>query len=204
MCPHATIYVSSCYYICVLILLYMCPHTTICVLILLYMCPQTSICVLILLNMCPHTTGRGRARFLLPCRPARASRRGVCMCVHANSLLPRCYVSSYYYVCVLILLYMCLRTTFPCPRWRLTRTHTSVCVSSYILLHVALLPPCRFTTTCVLIPLCMCPHTAFPSAIGGACRELAVASRLHMCPHTTVYLCPHTTICVSSYYFFLC
>jgi hypothetical protein len=29
MCPHATIYVSSCYYICVLILLYMCPHATI-------------------------------------------------------------------------------------------------------------------------------------------------------------------------------
>jgi hypothetical protein len=29
-----------CYYICVLILLYMCPHTTICVLILLYMCPH--------------------------------------------------------------------------------------------------------------------------------------------------------------------
>ncbi len=29
MCPHTTIYVSSYYYICVLILLYMCPHTTI-------------------------------------------------------------------------------------------------------------------------------------------------------------------------------
>jgi hypothetical protein len=26
--PHTTIYVSSCYYICVLILLYLCPHTT--------------------------------------------------------------------------------------------------------------------------------------------------------------------------------
>ena len=28
MCPHTTMYVSSHYYICVLILLYMCPHTT--------------------------------------------------------------------------------------------------------------------------------------------------------------------------------
>ena len=28
MCPHTTIYVSWCCYICVLILLYMCPHTT--------------------------------------------------------------------------------------------------------------------------------------------------------------------------------
>ncbi len=28
MCPHTTIYVSSYYYMCVLILLYVCPHTT--------------------------------------------------------------------------------------------------------------------------------------------------------------------------------
>ena len=64
--PGTTIYVPSHYYtyvnreggggsgrhstICVLILQYMCPHTTICVLTLLY------ICVLILLYMCPHTT----------------------------------------------------------------------------------------------------------------------------------------------------
>ncbi len=27
MCPHTTIYVSSYYYICVLIRLYMCPHS---------------------------------------------------------------------------------------------------------------------------------------------------------------------------------
>ena len=40
---------------CVLILLYMCPHAPIYVLILLYMCPHTPIiCVLILLYMCPH------------------------------------------------------------------------------------------------------------------------------------------------------
>jgi hypothetical protein len=64
MCPHTTIYVSSHYYICVLILLYMCPQYY-------YMCPHTTICVLILLYMCPHTTIN---------------------------------VSSYYYICVLILL----------------------------------------------------------------------------------------------------
>ena len=29
MCPHTAIYMSSCYYIGVLMLLYMCPHTTI-------------------------------------------------------------------------------------------------------------------------------------------------------------------------------
>jgi hypothetical protein len=43
MCPHATICVSSCFYICVLILLYVCPHTAICVSSYCY------ICVLILL-----------------------------------------------------------------------------------------------------------------------------------------------------------
>jgi hypothetical protein len=36
------IYVSSYYYTCVLMLVYMCPHTTICVLIPLYMCPHTT------------------------------------------------------------------------------------------------------------------------------------------------------------------
>jgi hypothetical protein len=62
-CPHTTIHVSSYCYVCVRILLYMCPHTAMCVRILLYMCPHTAICVsayyytcvLILLYMCPHT-----------------------------------------------------------------------------------------------------------------------------------------------------
>ena len=37
MCPHTTIHVSSCYYICVLILLYMCPQPDI---FFIYLCPQ--------------------------------------------------------------------------------------------------------------------------------------------------------------------
>jgi hypothetical protein len=44
-CPHATVYVSSYYYVC--------PHTTLCVLILLYMCSHTTIYVLILLCHIP-------------------------------------------------------------------------------------------------------------------------------------------------------
>ena len=48
MCPHTAVYVSSYCYICVLILLYMCPHTA------LYVSSYCSICVLILLYMC-HT-----------------------------------------------------------------------------------------------------------------------------------------------------
>ena len=69
MCPHTNKHVSSYYYICVLILLYTCPHNTVCVLILLYVCPHTTIgglillcvysyyymCVFIVLYMCPHT-----------------------------------------------------------------------------------------------------------------------------------------------------
>ncbi len=50
LCPHTAIPVSSYHYICVLILLYMCPHTT------LYVSPYYYTCVLILLHMCPHTT----------------------------------------------------------------------------------------------------------------------------------------------------
>jgi hypothetical protein len=47
MCPHAQIFMclhtpASYYYICVLILLYMCPDATVYVLILLYMCPHTT------------------------------------------------------------------------------------------------------------------------------------------------------------------
>ena len=77
MCPHTAICVSLYCYICVYILTCVCPDTAICVsshcyvcvLILLYLCPHT----LILLYMCPHT---------------------------AMS------VSSYCYICVLILLYL--------------------------------------------------------------------------------------------------
>jgi hypothetical protein len=50
ICPHATLYVSSCYSVCVLMLLCMCPHAT------LYVSPCYSVCVPMLLCMCPHAT----------------------------------------------------------------------------------------------------------------------------------------------------
>ena len=104
--PHTSIYVSSYLHMCVLIPLYMCPHTSmcrhtsICVFIPLYMvssyrhvssylcvfipyvytCPHTSIYVSSYLYMCPHTS--------------------IC-------------VSSFLYICVLIPLYMCPHTTTP-------------------------------------------------------------------------------------------
>ena len=46
MCPHSTIYLRPHTIICVLILLYMCPHPT--------MCPHTTMCPNT--TMCPHTT----------------------------------------------------------------------------------------------------------------------------------------------------
>ncbi len=58
------------------------------------------------------------------------------MCPHTPT-----YVSSYSYICVLLLVHMCSNTpTNMCP-------HTAICVSSYW--HM-----------CVLLMLYMCPHTA--------------------------------------------
>ncbi len=105
-CPHTALYVSSYCYMSLCYwradeltssLLYMCPDTTIyvssyyhiCVLILLCMCPHATPCVCILLSMCPHTT------------------------IYVSSFywwadeLTSIYVSSYCYVCVLILQYIC-------------------------------------------------------------------------------------------------
>jgi hypothetical protein len=104
--PIVYYYVSSYYYvcvriplyICVLILLHMCPHTTICVLILLCMCPCVvlQMCVLILLYMFPHTT----IGVLTQQYVCSHTTKSVCsfhyVCPHTMC------VSSYYYMCVLI------------------------------------------------------------------------------------------------------
>jgi hypothetical protein len=105
---------------CVLILLYLCPHTTtyvsayvpsvliaavdptgvcyftVCVLILLYVCPHTTICVLMLLHTCPHT-----------CRVC-----SLLLSTQRVRLCPRTTVglSAYCYICVLILLHVCPHT----------------------------------------------------------------------------------------------
>jgi hypothetical protein len=100
--------------ICVLILLYMCPHTAlssctsstsymcahmnyICVLILIY------ICVLILLYMCPHPTVCPHTAICVLILPYVCPHPAMCFRI----LL---YVSSYCYICVLILLYVCPHT----------------------------------------------------------------------------------------------
>jgi hypothetical protein len=59
-CLHTTMHASSYYYICVIILLYICPHVPLCVLILPHMCfhttrPRRSGSAPIYSYVCPHT-----------------------------------------------------------------------------------------------------------------------------------------------------
>jgi hypothetical protein len=101
VCPHATIYASSYYCMCVLILLYMFLHTTvyvssyfcyvssyycICVLILLYVSSYYCICILLLLYMNPTH---------------------LYMCPHNFMCFILLYVSSFRYICV-CMIYKCV------------------------------------------------------------------------------------------------
>ncbi len=80
-----------CHYVCVLILLYMCPHATICVLLLLQ---------LILLYICPHTTTYVCSPYcMLPTVCVRIPLLNIRVCI----LLYMCphtsiSVTSYYYI----------------------------------------------------------------------------------------------------------
>ena len=173
MCPHTTKYVSSyillyvytydahillqgtkkysactpskrgAYYISVLILLYMCPHTNSYVSSYFSMCPYTTMCV--------HTTKLVSSYYYV--------------CV----LILLC-VSSYYYICVVILLYIMSCTSWYylyhfiqiCP-------HTYIYVSSYYYMHVfVLILPYMCPHTTVYIEremhrlarsMSFCPHT---------------------------------------------
>jgi hypothetical protein len=117
MCQELLIYVSSYYYICVLILVYMCPHTCIyvsashtciymCQELLIYVSGATDTCVLILLYISPHTT------IYVSGATDVSSYYYIC-------LLILLYVSRATDICVLILLYMCPHTTiYVCPALR--------------------------------------------------------------------------------------
>jgi hypothetical protein len=112
---------SSYCHICVLILLYLCPHAAIFVLILLYLCPHTAIyvssncymCVLMLLYMCPHAC----ARSPVPSCPSK----NTAICVYRKN-------TEKILLCVLMLLYMCphacARSPVPsCPSAFAPHTH---------------------------------------------------------------------------------
>jgi hypothetical protein len=83
------------------------------------------------------------------------------------------YVSSYCYMCCLILNL--------CP-------HTTRCVFSYRNKCVPLLHVCPHAIIYVLIPLYMCPHSA-----------LYVFAYFYICVLIPLYMCPHSTMSLSSY-----
>jgi hypothetical protein len=96
MCPHTAVYVSSCCYMCVLIRLYMCPHTVSSASqARAYMCPHTAvyvssccyICVLMLLYVSSYSE-------------LRISGEGLYVSSYCEA--PPVGVSAYAYMCVLI------------------------------------------------------------------------------------------------------
>jgi hypothetical protein len=104
-------------------------------------------------------------------------------------------VGVLWYICVLVLLYMCPHTCCSsvaallqlCPR---TAVYVSSCcyMCVLILLHI-----------CVLILQDMCPHTGVSLS---SCCCIFVRMLLYLCRHTAVhvsaccYMCPHAATCV--------
>ena len=150
MCPHTATCVSSYYHTCVhswqksdagvlcsrvLPTIYVSAYCYICVLILLYVCPHTIMCALILTLL-----------FLLPlrtfhCGPLYKARKPeASMNVHSTRLVSLRNFNYYifkknfnYYtiICVLILLYTCPHNTIYMSAYCYMCPHTNVCVSSY-------------------------------------------------------------------------
>jgi len=102
------------------------------------------------------------------------------------------YMSSYCYISVLILPYVC--------------PHTASYVSSYCYICVLIL--LHMSSHCPILPdLCphtaMCPHTAIHvSSYCFMCPHTAtyVSSYCYICVLILLYMCPHTAIYVSSYW----
>jgi hypothetical protein len=150
----------------VLILLYMCPHTTI------YVSSYHCICVLILLL-------RRLGPFLLVSPQ-------VFSYYYTYTTI---YVSSYHYKCVLVPLYMCPHATVN------VSSYHYICVLILLLRRLGpflLVSPQVFLYyyICVLILLYMCPHhtTIYVSSYHYMCvlMLLYVSSYYCMCPHTTL------------------
>ena len=93
--PHTPIYVSSCTYICVLILLYVCPHAPIYVSSYSYMCPHTPIYVSSYSYICVLKLIDSIAR-LRECRPRRDAAYLLLLYYFTTTIK----VSSYPYYCV--------------------------------------------------------------------------------------------------------
>jgi hypothetical protein len=164
------------------------------------MCPHTAISFLILLHVC----ARIRCHYIAALS-ARVSSTAMC-------------VSSYYCICVLILLYTC-----PCPHTAVYVSscyyvssyynmcpHTTIYVSSYYCICASRLPcMCPHTTLFVLIRLAAIANFQPLSQLPYMCPRttIFILILLHVCPHSIIcvlillHMCPHTTVYVSSYYY---
>jgi len=100
MCPHATIYVSSCYHICVSSVSLRCDAEE----------RAVSVQAVLLPHMCPHATIHVCLHSLSTVMP-RSARKALYVPTYYICPHTTLYVSSYYKICVLILLYVCPHTT---------------------------------------------------------------------------------------------
>ena len=132
--PHTTAFMSSYYYMCVLMLLYVSSCYYICVLIPLYVSSSYYICVLLPYICAPPLPPRSSGIHVSSSSCIFLSSY-YCTCVlilHAcalppppRSLLRHTYVSSFSCISVLILLHMCPHTTCVCRTASSTlRRHT--------------------------------------------------------------------------------
>ncbi len=176
MCPPAAIYVS----ICILILLYMCPHTTLCVLLLLCACPHT-ICILILLCVCPHnTTYVSHAAIYVSSYYSVSSYCHICVLILLS-------VSSYHSTCVLMLLYIGERDSR--PLLLLYYCYTTAYIYMYVYSVSSYHKTCVFMLLYMLIY--MCPHTNIH--VSSNCY-ICVLILLDMRLHATIFVsCPTCT-----------
>jgi hypothetical protein len=120
-------------------------------------------------------------------------------------------VCSYYYICVLTLLYMCTKTaaritriTACCAAMQTYGMHAYCYICVLILLYTC-------PAVCVIIPLYMrhhtalCPHTAiYVSSYSYMCPAMCHHTTIHVFPCSCFALCRHvvcmhTAIYVSSY-----
>ena len=135
MCPQAAIYVSLCFDIC--------PQATICVLRLLYLCPQAHVRSIVpRIVRSARRLSRTRAN-TCDCSLSEAQRRigwgqrgfeGGCGAAIERTHTT-IYVSSYYHMCVLILLGKCPHNTIYVSSYYYLCPHTTIYVSSYHSYH---------------------------------------------------------------------
>jgi hypothetical protein len=131
-------------------------HPCICVLMLLHMCPHSVMCVLI----CEES-------WIMPSNPPSLRYTPI-------------YVSSYYYICVLVLLYQA-------PIYVTSYCYICVLIQSYCYI--------RLLSICVLILLHMCPHTAISGSYLYVSSYYYTPPYPYICAYILLYLCHHTTVC---------